>query len=197
MKNELLWKDLQGYEGLYQISNTGKIKSLVRQINTPTGFGFLKERIKVPANHKQGYLKVDLVKDSKPKRFFIHRLVANSFIPNPENKPEVNHKNGIKTDNRVENLEWCTPSENSYHKYATGLFVQYSGLQNKRSKPVMRINRDGRLVSIYPSAGMASLKEKVSSGVISQHCRGIIKAHTQVINGNFYQGMNMFHLKRF
>ena len=98
------WRDVVGYEGLYQISNKGDVR------NTITG-KILKIR-----KDKDGYIRMRLYKDKTPQDIFAHRLVAEAFIPNPENKPCVNHLNTKRDDNRVENLEWCTCKENSNHK---------------------------------------------------------------------------------
>ncbi len=113
------WKDIEGYEGYYQVSNLGNVKSLGRYVNNPHGGKrYIRERILKPFN-KKGYLYVDLL---KIKQHRIHRLVAAAFIDNKDDSAEVNHINGIKNDNRVENLEWCTRSENMKHSYKTGLW---------------------------------------------------------------------------
>ena len=110
--NEEIWRDVVGYEGLYQVSNLGRVYS-VRS-------GKVLKFNKKPC----GYNYVQLSVHDKRVGYRVHRLVAQAFIPNTENKPEVNHINGIKTDNRVENLEWCTRSENEQHKFKT---LEYKG----------------------------------------------------------------------
>lgn len=106
-----IWKDVVGYEFIYQVSNLGNVKSLK----------FWKERILRWWRDRDWYLSVSLSKNSVERMFIIHRLVAFYFISNPENKPQVNHKNWIKTDNKVENLEWCTNLENQQHAWRTWL----------------------------------------------------------------------------
>lgn len=100
---EEIWKDIEGYEGLYQVSDLGRVKS------------FATSRVLKPYRNKAGYLLVYLCKNGKRKTHRIHRLVAQSFIPNPENKPEVNHLDENKTNNMVSNLEWSTRKENLNH----------------------------------------------------------------------------------
>lgn len=103
------WKDIPGYEGLYQISNTGKIKGLPRVTMQNQ---ILKERILIPGVINNGYLQITLHKNGEHKNFLVHRLVANAFIPNPKNLPEVNHKDEDKTNCNADNLEWCTRQYN-------------------------------------------------------------------------------------
>ena len=105
-----IWKDIAGYVGLYQVSNLGRVRSFHNGV----------ERIRKPT------------RGGKVKTCYVHRLVAQAFLPNPEGKREVNHRNGIKTDNRVENLEWVTPSENQKHAVTTGL--KQSGEDNYNAK---------------------------------------------------------------
>lgn len=105
-----VWKDIPGYEGLYRVSNTWKVESLNYN---HTGKSKILKFNKINC----GYLLVQLYNLNWKKVFLVHRIVAFTFIPNPENKPEVNHKNWVKTDNRLENLEWNTYSENLKHAY--------------------------------------------------------------------------------
>ena len=109
-----VWKDIKGYEGLYQVSNMGKIKSLKFSHGN-------KEKILKGNKEKFGYLVVTLYKNKGRKNFKIHRLVAETFIPNPKNLPQVNHIDGNKQNNRIDNLEWCTAKENTNHAHKTGL----------------------------------------------------------------------------
>lgn len=121
-----IWKDIAGYEGLYQASNFGRVKALKRPISYINKYGnptntFTKEHIMHPSNvgrgwkEHNGYLSVALQVKNKQKRYNVHRLVAQAFIPNPENKPQVNHIDGNKHNNRVDNLEWATREENMRH----------------------------------------------------------------------------------
>ena len=122
-----VWKDIAGYEGLYQISNLGRVKSLPKKVGgsiykKTNGMVKTKQRIMSPSfvgrnwRNKKGYLSVSLCDGNGGcKRYNVHRLVAETFIPNPNNKPQVNHKDGDKTNNSVDNLEWATREENMQH----------------------------------------------------------------------------------
>ena len=128
MENEI-WKPVPGYEECYEVSNIGRVKKIK---------GANAGRIFIGAF--DDYMYTTLTKDKKGKFFYIHRLVAMAFLPNPENKRTVNHINGIKTDNRVENLEWATNSENLQHAYRTGLHKGVRHTEEARKK----MSEDGK-----------------------------------------------------
>jgi len=116
LENEF-WKPVEGYFGLYEVSNFSRIKSLKRWINNRYSGFWKDEMIITPSIHSTGYECVCLSKNGVGKNLRFHRIVAKAFLPNPENKPEVNHKNGNRTDNNLNNLEWCTSSYNQKHAY--------------------------------------------------------------------------------
>ena len=118
-----IFKDITGYEDLYQVSNIGRVKGLERKVkHSINGYKIVPERIlKSVVTGNRGYLFIVLSKLGKQKTFILHRLVALAFIPNPLNKRTINHKNGIKTHNSINNLEWNTYSENNQHAIDTKL----------------------------------------------------------------------------
>lgn len=123
MKNEI-WKEIKNYEKCYEVSNLGRVRSLARKVNSRWGkCRTAKGMILKPATTRDGYYYVDLKRNQKSNKQRINRLVAIAFIDNPCNKLQVNHINGNKKDNRVENLEWCTQSENQKHAFRTGLNI--------------------------------------------------------------------------
>lgn len=156
------WKDIEGYEGFYQVSNCGNIKSLPRTAKSKgSGIREVKETIKKQSVSSCGYMLVGLHKDSEMKTASVHRLVALAFVPNPEGKPQVNHINGDKKDNRAENLEWVTSSENNLHKY------NCLGIRPHNCKPVVR--SDGM---VFDSASEAARCMGGQTSKISLACNG-------------------------
>lgn len=131
------WRDVPGFEGLYLVSNYGKIKSYPRKCWNGSGFFILKERIMKVQDNGKGYLQIMLNPGGAPKLFYVHRLVLLAFI-GPPNGLETNHKNGIKKDNTLWNLEYVTPSQNILHAWETGLF---SREHQERFKNASRFKR--------------------------------------------------------
>jgi hypothetical protein len=129
---EEIWKDIEDYEGLYQVSNLGRVKSMLRKVPHLCGYRTIPERIiKASVSSTTGYMIISLCKNSTYKLYLVHRLVAEAFIPNPDKLPYVNHKNEIRIDNRADNLEWCTPNYN----------IEYSHVREKSiSKISIQLN---------------------------------------------------------
>ena len=130
-----VWKDVKGFEGYYQVSSLGNVRSVERTIEVTRPSGTyrmtLKGRNMVLGTNKKGYKRVELCRQNSKKRhqYLVHRLVAEAFIPNPENLPEVNHESGDKTDNSVENLTWCDRLGNIHHAIEHG-FINKRGTAN-------------------------------------------------------------------
>jgi hypothetical protein len=137
------WKDIEDYEGIYQISNIGRCKSLGRTIEAVNGVIYrYKTIILKQQTCKQGYKKVTLGTYKRKKSFLVHRLVANAFIDNPENKPQINHKNCIKGNNNIENLEWSLCVDNIRHAFKNELHYrkgEFNGKSKLNEHQVMEI----------------------------------------------------------
>lgn len=138
------WRDIIGYVGYYQVSNLGRVRGLNRSVKHYFG-GPKKVKQKIMRTYKnKGYINVALNKDGKQKHFSIHRLIALHFISNEHNKPHINHINGIKHDNRIENLEWCTRSENLKHAVKSGLYKRPNvKLRDKEVRKIRRLHKEG------------------------------------------------------
>lgn len=151
-----IWKDVIGFEGLYKVSNLGNIVRLPK-ITSRISHGDIfydSKLLSLNAFDKDGYVKTALRKNKKRYYFRVHRLVAEAFIPNPDNLPVVNHKNGNKSDNRAENLEWCTVAENTQHGFdVLGRIGQNGGTNT----PVAMIDKDSeKLLRTFNSIKEAS-----------------------------------------
>ena len=173
---EEIWKDVVGYEGSYQVSDQGRVKSLKRVVMRKNGQKrTINECILKPAATHDGYLRVCLHTGGKQKTPSVHRLVASAFVPNPDNKPEVNHIDEDKTNNSVENLEWCTRKENINH----GTRSERAGKKSAKtqSKPVAQYALDGELVKIWQSAREAHQQTKFDYRHISDVATGKRKTH--------------------
>lgn len=163
------WRDIKGYEQLYQVSNLGRIKSLER---IDCRGRLVKERIMKPTVLNTGYLQICLSKDCEQNRYTIHRLVAEAFIPNPDRLTEVNHKDEDKSNNCVENLEFCDHSYNM--NYGTGIQRRSKSLINhpSYSKTVYQYTLDGEFVAEYPSVSEAARQLDCDMGCICHCCNG-------------------------
>jgi hypothetical protein len=180
-----IWLDIKGWEGMYQVSNKGRIKSLPRRIYGGRGVGqsrvnpeMIRRILKLPS----GYISVTFGLNQKQFTNTAHRVVALTFIPNPENKRYVNHKDGIKHHNYVENLEWATPSENAKHAFDTGLSTQIlkineaTGRDHHNSKSVLQYYKSGEFIKEYYSARNAAEENGLKEQAIGCCLRGITRS---------------------
>ncbi len=174
-----IWKDVKGYEGLYQVSNLGRVKSLKRIVKR-NGHNYpIKKEVTLSqaVNKRTGYCMVNLYNNGVKVKS-VHRLVIGAFLKNIHNKKDTNHKDGIKTNNKLSNLEYATRSENEKHAYRIGLKkntgcsdVNYTG----NNKPVIQYTKDNVFVAEYDSIKDAALSTGGSASAISINCKGTTK----------------------
>jgi len=177
-QNREIWKDIIGYKGLYKASNFGRIKSLKRKYR-------LNDKILKPVIKDIGYIQYILSKDNKQELFLGHRLIAKCFIPNPKNKPQINHKDGNGFNNRIDNLEWCTASENGLHAYRIlgnkAWHKGHTGKDTPTAKPVIQRYINGIIVKIWDCASDAVRDGGFESSCISRCCQKKSKYHKHYI----------------
>ena len=174
------WKDVKGYEGIYQVSNLGRVKSLSRVVRNGKGNMVLKERFLIQKKDFKGYIRTYL-NDANGKTHYvpIHRLVAIAFIPNPEGKPQVNHIDGVKHNNNVNNLEWCTNSENQLHAYRLGLNKPSERAGRPKVKVIQLDAKTGKIIQSFDSLNGASRK----TGIQAQNIRKVIMNERHTAGG--------------
>jgi len=172
-----IWKDIPNYEGYYQASNLGRIKSLERIIIRRDKKSYLqKETILKQAKNKKKYYQVGLSKNFKHKTISVHRLVAQAFIPNPDNLPQVNHIDGHKENNCVDNLEWCDNLYNMQHSYKLGLRnnVLKSLIENNKTE-VLQYDLEGNFIKKWNSMVDIENSLHICNQNVSKVCKGTRK----------------------
>ncbi len=175
------WKDIDGWKGLYQISDEGRVRSLDRVVYCGNGPRVNIGRIMKCSISPKGYVTCVLRFNGKFKGYSVHRLVAIHFIDNPNNLPEVNHKDGNKQNNCKGNLEWATSSGNKKHACETGLNappirVGFTNELSSSSKAIKQLTREGALIKVWPSMAEAE-RNGFSVSNISACCRGKEPTH--------------------
>lgn len=179
-----IWKDIKEYEGLYQVSNLGRIKSLPKYRKAYNGGYITKERMLNGYPNSTGYLRVFLKKNGREKKFFIHRLVAECFIENKDNKPEVNHIDSDFLNNNVNNLEWVNHQENMQHAWKSGRLnhivdvgkkygkrtIKYA--IEKRYRKVCMLDNNGNVIKEYNTMTEAWKENNLDSGGLTRCCQG-------------------------
>lgn len=161
-----IWKPVTGYEGCYEVSNLGRIKSLARH-STPT-------RIVKAVIDKYGYLRITLCKNSKCRNVLVHRLVAMEFVENLDGKPQVNHKDENKTNNVADNLEWVTCLENN--NYGTRNVRVSKSKRNKNCKKILQLDMEGNIIKEWVSISEVYRQFGYDTGLLSKCCKGMKKS---------------------
>ena len=179
LKNEI-WKDVVGFEGIYQVSNEQRIKRISLSKITNNVKVDYQERIVKTRLNKKGYVILNLCKNNEKFSTSLHRIIAKSFIPNLDNKSQVNHKNGIRHDNRIENLEWATASENILHSYK---------VLNKKHNSLGKFNRCGKKVAYYDLSGnikgtfLSNMEAERKLGIKNTNISAVCNGKKEKTNG--------------
>jgi len=165
---EEVWKDIPGYEGVYQVSNQGNVRSLDREVKCKNSVRFYKGRMLSQCKDDKGYYRVLLAVAGEHKSCQIHRLVASAFIPNPNNLPEVNHKDENPSNNSIENLEWCSKVYNL--AYGTG---RSRSIQSHRKK-ILQFDMNDKLVAEFEGVNVAAkaIGKPKDATAITKCCNG-------------------------
>lgn len=178
-----VWKPIDGFDNAYEVSNYGRVRSVDRIVVRSDGLALrIKGQMMKIRTDKKGYLRVYLNDRKKTKFKPIHRLVAMAFIPNPDNKPQVNHIDCDKSNNHVDNLEWCTNQENQIHAVKNGLHVTSTNAGRKRVK-VIQEDAHGNICGVYESMNEAYR----ATGVRAQNIRKVIHGQRPRAGGFYWK----------
>lgn len=170
-----IWKDIEGYEGMYQVSNMGRVRALDR-VKPNSGGQIAKGHILPQSDNGHGYRFVSLWKFNKGRRFYVHRLVASAFIPNPNNFPIINHKDENKSNNRYENLEWCTQKYNANYGTHTRR-VKESFIANGNNRPVDVYDMNGAFLKTFDCSNEVCKELGVHRRGLYLVCQGVAKSY--------------------
>lgn len=177
--DEEIWKEVEGCEGIYLASSFCRFKALSKiKINGKKCSYVAPDKVLKQWINNKGYLCIDFKVNKKQHHNLSHRVIAKLFIPNPDNKPCINHKNGVKMDNRLDNLEWCTKRENSIHAFKTGLLflaptMIKRGAENHMTRQVVQLDLNKNFINCFDKMDDAKLALKANH--ISEVCMGLRK----------------------